>query len=78
MSAHVSLNLLNDLGKRDQMRGSKWRILVKTPLIHVRLSLIFPLILIRFAWGLKQIPRKNESNTSTCSNFRTKIWLKIY
>ena len=37
---------------------------------------IFPLILIRLAWGLKQKPRKNESNMSIFSNFRTKILLK--
>ena len=33
-------------------------------------SHIFPLILIRLAWGLKQIPTKNESI------YQTKIWLK--
>ena len=34
------------------------------PSIQVRHSLIFPLILIRFAWGLKHIPRENENNMS--------------
>ena len=33
--------------------------------IQVSLSLIFPLILIRLTWGLKQIPRKNESKMSS-------------
>ena len=46
--------------------------------IQVSLSLIFPLILIRLARGLKQIYWKNESNMSIFSNFRTKIWLKSY
>ena len=36
----------------------------ENPSIEVRLTLIFPLILIRLAWGLKQIPRQNESNMS--------------
>ena len=39
----------------------------QNPSIQVRLSLVFPLILIRLAWGLKQIPRKNESNMSNFS-----------
>ena len=34
----------------------------QNPLIQVRFSLIFPLILIRFALDLKQIPPKNERN----------------
>ena len=38
--------------------------------IQVRLSLIFLLILIRMAWGLKQIPRKNVSNISILGTFR--------
>ena len=38
--------------------------------IQVRLSLIYPLILIRLAWGLKQIPRKNESNMSIFNDFQ--------
>ena len=43
----------------------------QNPLIQVRLSLIIPLILIRMAWGLKQIPRKNESNMSIFSDFQS-------
>ena len=46
--------------------------------IQVRLSLIFPLILIRLAWGLKQIPGKNESNMPIFGDFQIKIWLKRY
>ena len=34
----------------------------KSCAIRVRLCLIFPLILVGFAWNLKQIPRKNYSN----------------
>ena len=34
----------------------------KSCAIRVRLCLIFPLILVRFAWNLKQIPRKNYWN----------------
>ena len=49
----------------------------QNPWIPVRLSLISPLILIRLAWGLKQIPRKNESDMSIFSDFLTKIWLKV-
>ena len=32
------------------------------PSIQVRLSLKFPLILVTFAWDLKQIPQKTYSN----------------
>ena len=46
--------------------------------IQVSLSLIFPLILIRFAWGLKLIPLTNGSNMSIFSDFRTNTWLKSY
>ena len=46
----------------------------QNPSIQVRLSLIFPLILIGLAWGLKQIPPENESNMSISSDFQTKIW----
>ena len=57
----------------------QWRIpLGKNLWIQVRLSLIFPLILVRFAWGLKQIPRKNDSNMTNVCDFRTKIWFKSY
>ena len=47
--------------KQQQWRKS----LKKNPSIQVRLSLIFPLILVRFACGLKQIPQKNDSNMPT-------------
>ena len=43
----------------------------------MRLSLIFPFILIRLVWGLKQIPWKNESYMSIFNHFWTKIWLKV-
>ena len=46
--------------------------------IQVGLSLIFPFILVRFAWGLKQIPRKNDSNMPILCDFQTKILLKSY
>ena len=32
---------------------------------------IFPLILVRLAWGLKQIPQENESNMPILCDFRT-------
>ena len=50
----------------------------KTPSIQARLSLIFSLILVRFAWGLKQIPRKNDSKMPIICNIRRKIWLNSY
>ena len=50
----------------------------QNPSILVRLSLIPPSILIRFACGLKQISPKNESNKSILSDLRTKTWLKSY
>ena len=43
---------------------------LKNTSIQVRLSLIVPLILIRFARGLNQIPRRNDSNMSIVSDFR--------
>ena len=42
--------------------------------IQVRLSLIFLLILVRLAWGLKQIPRKNNNNMPIVCDFLTNIW----
>ena len=40
---------------------------------------IFPLILVRLAWGLKQIPRKkNDSNMPNVRDFQTKILLKSH
>ena len=38
--------------------------------IQVRLSLANPLILIRLAWGLTQISKKNESNMSNFSRIQ--------
>ena len=38
--------------------------------IQVRLSLIVLLILIRMAWGLKQIPRKNVTTFPYLATFR--------
>ena len=37
----------------------------QNPSIQIRLSLVFPLELARLAWGLKQIPRKNDSSMLT-------------
>ena len=58
--------------------GIKMADTCQNPSIQVRLSMIFPSILIRFAWKLKQISRKNESNMSVLSDFLTNIWLKSY
>ena len=46
----------------------------------VRLSLIFPLKLVRFAWGLTQIhvPQKNDSSIPIVCDFRTNIWFYSY
>ena len=52
-------------------------LLKKNPSIQIRLSLIFPLILVRFAWDLKQIHRKNNSNMPKVCDIRTNIWLKV-
>ena len=38
----------------------------------------FPLMLVRFAWGLKQITRENDNNMPIVCDLRTKIWLKSY
>ena len=58
-----------------------WRIknggYLSTPLGSGK-TLIFLLILVRFAWGLKQIPQKNESNMPIFIDLQTKIWLKSY
>ena len=35
-------------------------------------------MLIKLAWGLKQMPWENEKNMSSFSYFQTKIWLKSY
>ena len=40
---------------------------IENPAVQVVLSLIFPLIQIRLAWGLEQIPRKM---TATCHRMR--------
>ena len=41
-----------------------------------KISLIYQLILLRFAWGLKQISQKNDRNMPIVCNLRTNIWLK--
>ena len=48
------------------------RIPLKKPSIQVRLPLIFPIILVRFAWGLKQIPQKNDNNWPIICDLGTK------
>ena len=48
----------------------------QNPSIQAKLSLIFPLILIRLAWDLKQISQKIYSNMSIFWDFQTKIWLQ--
>ena len=53
-------------------KEQQWRIPLKN-LDSGKLSLIYPLILVRFAWGLKQIPRENDSNRSIVCDFQTKI-----
>ena len=59
-------------------KEQQWRIPVKIPSIQVRLSLIFPFILVRFACGLKKIPQKNDSNMPILWDLRIKIWLRSY
>ena len=59
-------------------KRQQWRIPLKNPLIQVTLSLLFPLMLVRFAWGLKQIPWKKDNNMPIACDFRTKVWLKNY
>ena len=52
-------------GESHDFRGLKNGGFLSKSVIQVRLSLIFPLILIRLAWDLKQIARKM---TATCSS----------
>ena len=52
-------------------KQQQWRIPLKIPSIHVRLSFIFPLILVGLAWGLKQILRKNDCNMPNVCDFQT-------
>ena len=61
---------MNTAGNQHDFSGLKMVDTLQNPSIQVRLSLIFPLILIRLAWGLKQIPWKNESNMSILMTFR--------
>ena len=44
---------------------------------QVRLSLIFLVKPVRYAWGLKQIPLKNDSNRSLICDFQAKICLLV-
>ena len=46
------------------------------PSIQVRLSLIFPFILVRFAWDLKQIQQKHDSNIPIVCDLRKKYLVK--
>ena len=55
----------------------QWRIPVKQPSIQVRLSLIFPFTLVRFALGLKQNPQNNDSNMPNLCDVLKKVWLKV-
>ena len=41
----------------------QWRIPLKKNIDLGKTFFMFPLILMRFVWDLKQIPRKNDSNT---------------
>ena len=54
-------------GKSRDFLGLKMADTCQKPSIQVRLSLISPLILIRFAWRLKQTPWENEGNMSILS-----------
>ena len=65
-------------GESHDFQGFKMADTIENLSIQVRLSLIYPLILVRFAWGLKQIPWNNNSIISILSDFRTNIWLKSY
>ena len=71
-------NLFQHGGESHDFRGLKMADSCLNPSIQVRLSWIFPLILIRLAWGLKQIPRKNESNMPIFIFIQTKTKLKSY
>ena len=42
------------------------------------LSLIFRLLLVRFAWDLKQMPLISYKNMTISYDFQTKIWYKSY
>ena len=62
-------------GESRDLRALKMADSCQNPSIQVRLSLIFPLILTRLAWGLKQIPLIHGRNMCIFSDFQTKIWL---
>ena len=47
-------------GKSRDSRGLEMADAFQNPSIRLRLSLIFPLILVRLVWGLKQISRRNK------------------
>ena len=49
----------------------------QNPLIQARLSLIFPLILVRFVLGLKQIPRKMEITCPSLATFGQRSGQKV-
>ena len=54
----------------------QWRIpyLIEKPIDLCETFFDIPLILVRFALGLKQIPWKDDSNMPIICNFRTKVW----
>ena len=59
----------------EQMQNRK---IEHKPSIQIRLSLIFPLILVRFAWGLKQIsPGKVTEICPLHETFRQRSCLKV-
>ena len=49
----------------------------QNPLIQVRLSLIYPLLLVRFVWGLKRIPRKMEITCPSLATFGQRSGQKV-
>ena len=57
-------------GESRDFTGLKMADTYQNFLIQVRISLIFSLIQIRLAWGLKQKPQKNDSNMSILATFR--------
>ena len=61
-------------GESSDLRGIKMAGTCQNPSIQLKLSVIFPLILIRLACDMKQIPRKNEGNRSILTTF---IWLIV-
>ena len=69
--------LRNHDGESCDRRGTKIAGICKKNSIHVRLSLIFPLILVRFACGLNQIPRKVTEKCPSYEIFGQRSGLKV-